>query len=106
MRRAATALCFLFFFLTGALHGQVGSTTDILTGTVTDETGAPLPAVTIEAMSLETQIVRRAATDARGRYTILFPAGGGQYRKTTRYLARQPQHTTPPRYPDPDPPPS
>src|SRR5438552_2783546 len=43
MRRAATALCFLFFFLTGALHGQVGSTTDILTRTVTPDTGSPLP---------------------------------------------------------------
>ena len=102
MRRAATALCFLFFFLTGALHGQVGSTTDILTGTVTDETGAPLPGVIIEAMSLETQTVRRATTDARGRYTILFPDGGGQYQMTARYLGRQPQQTTLQRYADED----
>jgi carboxypeptidase family protein len=102
MRRAAAALCFLFLFLPGFLHGQVGSTTDILTGTITDENGAPLARAIVEAMSLETQITRRTTTDARGRYTILFPDGGGQYQMTARYLGRQPQQTTLQRYADED----
>ena len=102
MRRAAAALCFLFLFLPGFLHGQVGSTTDILTGTITDENGAPLAGAIVEAMSLETQITRRTTTDARGRYTILFPDGGGQYQMTARYLGRQPQQTTLQRYADED----
>jgi len=102
MRRAAAALCFLCFFLPGFLHGQVGTSTDIITGLVTDENGAPLAGVIVEAMSLETQIVRRATSDARGRYTILFPDGGGQYQMTARYLGRQPQQTALQRYADED----
>ncbi len=102
MRRAAAALGFLFLILTGFLHGQVGSTTDILTGTVTDENGTPIAGAIVEALSLETQITRRTTTDARGRYTILFPDGGGQYEMTARYLGRQPQQTTLQRYADED----
>jgi hypothetical protein len=102
MCRAAAALCFLVLVLPGFLHGQVGSTTDILTGTVTDENGAPLAGAIVEALSLETQITRRTNTDARGRYTILFPDGGGQYQMTARYLGRQPQQTTLQRYADED----
>ena len=102
MRRTAAALGFLFLILTGFLHGQVGSTTDILTGTVTDENGTPIAGAIVEALSLETQITRRTNTDARGRYTILFPDGGGQYQMTARYLGRQPQQTTLQRYADED----
>ena len=102
MRRAAAALCFLFLILPGFLHGQVGATTDILTGTVTDENGAPLAGAIVEAQSLETQITRRTNTDGRGRYTILFPDGGGQYQMTARYLGRQQQQTTLQRYADED----
>ena len=102
MRRAAAALGFLVLLLTGFLHGQVGSTTDILTGTVTDENGTPIAGAIVEALSLETQITRRTNTDARGRYTILFPDGGGQYQMTARYLGRQPQQTTLQRYADED----
>src|SRR4029077_15283518 len=102
MRCVGVSLLGLLFLLTGSLHGQVGASTDILTGPRPDETGAPLPGVIIEAMSLETQIVRRATTDARGRYTILFPDGGGQYQMTARYLGRQPQQTILQRYADED----
>ncbi|HEV2180926.1 MAG TPA: hypothetical protein VGR59_11445, partial [Gemmatimonadaceae bacterium] len=40
---------------TGAA-AQVGTTTDILTGTVTDPTGHPIEGADVEAMSLETEI--------------------------------------------------
>lgn len=96
-RTAAMLLAFLIGF-TGALHSQVGASTDILTGVVTDENGAPLAGAIVEALSLETQITRRTNTDARGRCTILFPDGGGQYQLTARYLGRQPQQTTLQRY--------
>src|SRR5258708_18407252 len=102
MRRAAAALCFLVLVLPGFLHGQVGSTTDILTGTVTDENGAALAGAIVEALSLDTQITRRTNTDGRGRYTILFPDGRGQYQMTARYLVRQPQQATLQRHPDVD----
>src|SRR5213593_617386 len=99
---ATTIVLALLLLRTGSLHAQVGATTDILTGNVTDENGAPLPGAIVEAMSLETQITRRTNTDARGRYTILFPDGGGQYQMTARYLGRQPQQTTLQRYADED----
>ena len=71
---------------------QAGLGTDIITGVVTAEDGTPLADATIEAYSLETQVTRRARTDARGRFTILFPDGGGQYRMTARMLGMTP-HT-------------
>ena len=69
---------------------QVGSTTDILTGTVTNTAGAPIPGATVEAKSFDTQITRRARTNAEGRYTILFPDGGGQYQLTVKFLGMAP----------------
>jgi hypothetical protein len=70
---------------------QVGMGTDIITGAVTGTDGEALQDATVEAYSLETQITRRARTDARGRYTILFPDGGGQYRMTARIIGHTPR---------------
>ncbi|HEX9164843.1 MAG TPA: carboxypeptidase-like regulatory domain-containing protein, partial [Gemmatimonadales bacterium] len=69
---------------------QVGSTTDIITGIVRDESGAPVPNAAIEVVSIETRVSRFGRTDARGRYTILFPDGGGQYRLIIRSLGMSP----------------
>ncbi len=69
---------------------QVGTTTDILTGTVTDPLGHPIEDADVEAMSLETEISRHAHTNDKGRYTIVFPDGGGQYRVTVRSIGMAP----------------
>jgi hypothetical protein len=69
---------------------QIGGATDIITGHVTDLDGTPLAGVTVEAFSLESEITRRARTDQNGRYTILFPDGGGQYRLRIRAIGYQP----------------
>ncbi len=74
-----------------AAYGQVGSTTDILTGVVIGMDDAPLAGAQVEATALETQISRRQVTDARGRYTIVFPDGGGQYQLVVRYIGLTPQ---------------
>jgi hypothetical protein len=71
---------------------QVGTATDIITGAITTEDGTPIPDAAVEAYSLETQVTRRTHTDARGRFTILFTDGGGQYRMTVRVLGMTP-HT-------------
>ena len=63
--------------LSSAAHAQIGGTTDILTGLVVGPDSQPMANVIIEALSLETQITRTTTTNARGRYTLLFPDGGG-----------------------------
>ncbi len=74
-----------------AARAQAGMGTDIITGVVTGEDGSPISDATVEAYSLETQVTRRARTDDRGRFTILFPDGGGQYRMTARVLGMNPR---------------
>ena len=72
-------------------RAQAGLGTDIITGTITSDDGSPIPDATVEAYSLETQVTRRARTDARGRFTILFTDGGGQYRMSVRVLGMTPR---------------
>src|SRR5229473_3327493 len=62
------------------IAAQVGSSTDILTGRVTGPAGQALQGVRVEATSIETGVTRSRATDAQGRYTILFPDGAGAAR--------------------------
>jgi hypothetical protein len=75
-------------------RAQVGATTDIITGVVTDSAGQPLADASVDALSLETQITRRQLTDQRGRYTIVFPDGGGQYTMTARMIGMAPHSAT------------
>ena len=71
---------------------QIGATTDIVTGVVRRAEGnLPLEAAQIEVLSLESNITRRARTNAQGKYTVLFPDGGGQYRVTARALGLAPR---------------
>src|SRR5206468_22247 len=44
----------------------------------------------VQALSVETQISRHATTDARGRFTVVFPDGGGQYDLTIRFIGMAP----------------
>jgi hypothetical protein len=72
------------------VSAQIGATTDIITGTVKAENGSPIRDATIEVLSLETSVTRRARSNAQGRYTILFPDGGGEYRVTIRSIGMAP----------------
>ncbi|MFN0177374.1 MAG: carboxypeptidase regulatory-like domain-containing protein [Gemmatimonadales bacterium] len=74
----------------GPLQAQSGAGTDLITGTITTEQGVPLADALVEAVSVETQVMRSARTNARGRYTIVFPDGGGQYRLTVRAIGAAP----------------
>ncbi|OLB54807.1 MAG: hypothetical protein AUI13_11095 [Gemmatimonadetes bacterium 13_2_20CM_2_69_23] len=73
---------------------QVGTTTDIITGTVSGPDSLPLAGALVQAVSLETQISRHATTDARGRFTIVFPDGGGQYDLTIRFIGMAPANVS------------
>lgn len=82
---------------------QIGATTDILTGTVRRAEGnLPIENAQIEVLSLESNITRRARTNAQGKYTILFPDGGGQYQVTARAIGLAPQTATVARIGDED----
>jgi len=83
----------LALLLCGAVQpaaAQVGSTTDIITGKVTGPDGEPIADATVEAISTETEVSRQRTTDAHGRYTIVFPDGGGQYQLLVRYIGMAP----------------
>ncbi len=70
--------------------GQVGSTTDILMGRVSGLDSQAVAAAQVEATSVETGITRTKTTGADGRYTIVFPDGGGAYRLTVRAIGMAP----------------
>ncbi|HEY7567102.1 MAG TPA: carboxypeptidase regulatory-like domain-containing protein [Gemmatimonadaceae bacterium] len=83
-------------------HAQIGSATDIVTGIVRRETNTPVEGAQVEVTSLETTITRRARTNAQGRFTVLFPDGGGQYRVRVRALGLAPQEVLVTRQSDED----
>ena len=84
------------------VRAQIGLGTDLLTGAATRPDRTPLAGVQIEAFSLETQVTRRATTDRNGRFTILFPDGGGQYRLTARAIGFTPVQEVVTRHGDED----
>ncbi len=76
------------------LRAQVGASTDIITGVVRTPAGVVVENAQVEAQSTETMVTRRQRTNAQGKYTILFPDGGGTYRLTVRYIGFQPTTLT------------
>ncbi|CAN5910929.1 TonB-dependent receptor [soil metagenome] len=71
-------------------RAQVGATTDIITGTVVGPDNKPIAGATVEVTSVETEVTRKKTTNDQGKYTLLFPDGGGQYRITVRHLGMLP----------------
>src|SRR2546423_2365142 len=66
--------------------GQVGATTDIITGTVTGPDSQPLAGAVVVAPSVEPRVSHQRTSDANGRFTIVFPDGGGRYELTARFM--------------------
>jgi len=89
LRRYAVPVALLFAVPT-FLRAQVGASTDIITGVVKNPSGVPVENAQIEVQSTETQVTRRQRTNAQGKYTVLFPDGGGTYRLTVRFIGFQP----------------
>jgi hypothetical protein len=87
---AGLGAALLLSFVPAAVFAQIGATTDIITGTVKAENGSAIRDATVEVLSLETNVTRRARTNAQGKYTILFPDGGGEYRVTIRSIGLAP----------------
>ena len=66
-------------FLLALARPLAAQQADLLTGRITDARGQPISGVRVEAVSSETEIARSVLTDRNGRYTMLFPDGGGRY---------------------------
>ncbi|MDX2193574.1 MAG: carboxypeptidase-like regulatory domain-containing protein, partial [Gemmatimonadales bacterium] len=90
--RAAGLLLLLLPLLAAPLHAQGGA--DILSGTVTDDQGQPAADALVEALSNETKLVRSTRTDAKGRWRIVFPDGGGKYTLFVRRIGFNPVRRT------------
>ncbi len=85
------ALALLAVALPARARAQVGSTTDILSGTVTGPDKKGLAGATVTATSLDTRVTRSRVTDDRGRYVIVFPDGGGRYQLAVRSIGFTPR---------------
>jgi hypothetical protein len=86
-----SSLAAALMFFPAAAFSQVGSTTDIIMGRVTSPDGKPIAGAHVEVTSTETQISRTKTTDADGRYSILFPDGGGTYQAQVIAIGYAPQ---------------
>ena len=81
----------LSLILPPAVQAQMGSATDIITGTVIRAEGnLPIEGASVEVMSAESNVTRRARTNAQGKFTVLFPDGGGHYHVIIRALGLAP----------------
>jgi hypothetical protein len=76
------------------LAGQAGAGTDILTGSVTGTLGEPIAGVSIAFTSVETGIRRATLSNAQGRFTMVFPGGGGRYEIEASFLGMAPLRRT------------
>src|SRR5689334_11844260 len=64
---------FMLLFCLPSAHAQVSAS---IKGTVTDPSGAPVPAATVTAKNMETGAERNAITDDAGRYQFVWLAVG------------------------------
>jgi len=85
---------FLASIASHTAHAQVGSTTDIIMGQVVSPEGQAISGARVEVTSAETQIKRTKTTGADGRYTIVFPDGGGSYTVQVMAIGYSPTRTT------------
>ena len=86
-----TIILALVFWMNTPVSAQVGETTEIIRGRVTDPDGRPVVGASVIVTSVEANINRRATTDENGRYTVLFRDGGGRYQITVSFLGFAPR---------------
>lgn len=85
----ASLLLVLLLCSLAAPARATGQSADVLFGRVTGDFGEPLIGARVEATSLLTELTISQITNRDGRYLILFPDGGGQYRVRVSYIGRE-----------------
>lgn len=83
-------LLVLMIVLAGQASAQAGASRDILRGRVTDEEDAPVVGARVQVRDLESGLQRETATGRDGRYTVVFPEGGGRYELSIAFLGMAP----------------
>ncbi len=85
-------------------RAQVGSTTDIITGKVSGPPpgNQPIAGAEVIVTSIDTHISRTRTTNGDGRYTVVFPDGGGEYRVEIRAIGFTPSEAVIQRQADED----
>ncbi len=89
-RLAGLGLCLAALASPTPVAAQAGSSVDVIVGTVTDSLGRAVANAVVEAYAIETQVTKRTTTNDKGRYTIFFNDGGGQYRVTITMIGMRP----------------
>ena len=69
-RRLGISFCWLFLAFFAMTVSRSQGRTGIISGTVQDSSGGPLPGVTVEAVKVDTGVKRMSITDGQGRYEI------------------------------------
>ncbi|HET7459035.1 MAG TPA: carboxypeptidase regulatory-like domain-containing protein [Gemmatimonadaceae bacterium] len=87
----ATVLSALLVGVRPALIQAQGTTTGAITGTVTDEGGAPVDAAQIEVVNRATGFRSASLTRTNGRYLVTNLEVGAQYRVTVRRIGFAPE---------------
>ena len=90
IRCLCACLALLLLLPVRPLAAQIGQTADILRGRVLDEQNRPVVGAQVEAVSLESEVRRVTVTGRDGRYTIVFPDGGGRYHLRIGYPGMAP----------------
>jgi hypothetical protein len=85
-----------------AASAQVGTTTDLIIGRVLGPDTLPLKRAHVSVTSVESGITRTTSTNEEGRYSVVFPDGGGKYVVTAQYLGMFPTRTMVQRQADED----
>ncbi|MDQ6736092.1 MAG: TonB-dependent receptor, partial [Gemmatimonadota bacterium] len=84
------ALASLVVFCAKPLMAQIGTTTDVIVGRVVGPDSMGLRIAHVDVTSIESGITRKQVTGDDGRYSVIFPDGGGRYLLTVHYLGMAP----------------
>src|SRR4051812_3230370 len=77
---------FVVLLVVAAAPKYASAQDDVITGNLVGPDKKPIVGARVEVVSMETEIVRSGLSDAKGRYFILFPDGGGRYILRITYL--------------------
>ena len=86
---SASGIVLALVFVSAAPAAAQGNV-DYIIGTIVDASGRPVAGAGVEALSLELQVTKKTTTNDKGKFSLVFNEGGGQYRITVRAIGKLP----------------